>query len=257
MINLSAPPIIQGTPQQQMEAMRSYLYQMHRDLNIALDMMQRDMQAIAGEDETQASASSGKAKAWAAEAENLKALIIKTAKTVNRQMDELERTLEGTYVAISDFGQYQEDTRLEIRETATEVVLGFSYQSTIEALRDRVESLETENTTLYQYRVETEQYTKSGLLYYEDNIPVYGYAVGEVLTRVIENGEEVVRKEDLLATFSSGQLNFWQGGNIVAYYRNNRMYVMDGEFLRTLQIGDWVLSTTNGRLDFDWAGDEV
>jgi len=120
-----------------------------------------------------------------------------------------------------------------------------------------VAELEAENAALETYKVETEQYTKSGLLYYDDDeVPVYGYAVGEVLTRVTVNGEETVRREDLLSTWSAGRLNFWQGGHIVAYYANNKMYVTDGEFLNSLQIGDWIITTNSGTFDIDYAGEE-
>ena len=87
-------------------------------------------------------------------------------------------------------------------------------------------------------------------------MPVYGYAVGEVLTRVTVNGEETVRREDLLSTWSAGRLNFWQNGHIVAYYANNKMYVTDGEFLNSLQIGDWIITTNGGTFDIDYAGEE-
>jgi hypothetical protein len=65
-----------------------------------------------------------------------------------------------------------------------------------------------------------------------------------------------VRREDLMATWSAGRLNFWQGGVIVAYYANNKMYVTDGEFLNSLQIGDWIITTVGGNLDIDYAGED-
>ena len=127
----------------------------------------------------------------------------------------------------------------------------------MEGYRARIEELESDNTLLNSYKAQTEQYTKTGLLYFDEfDVPVYGYAVGEVLTRVTVNGEETVRREDLMATWSAGRLNFWQGGSIVAYYANNKMYVTDGEFLNSLQIGDWIITTNGGTFDIDYAGEE-
>jgi hypothetical protein len=190
-----------------------------------------------------------------ATAKSLKSLIIKTAGVIRQEIDTWTQTLEGTYLAISDFGTYREEVSQEITATATEIVNAFNYESTLAA---RVEELEAENSVLNSYKVQTEQYTKTGLLYFDEfDVPVYGYAVGEVLTRVTVNGKETVRREDLMSTWSAGRLNFWQGGNIVAYYANNKMYVTDGEFLNSLQIGDWIITTTGGNLDIDWAGEDA
>lgn len=248
-LNLSAPPQFNGTPEEQIRQVTRYLFQLQRDLNIALDGVDKSISQSA-----QQTAQTAAQKEASEAAKTLKALIIKTANFVKQEMDSWTQTLEGNYLAISDFGEYREEVSQEITATATEIVNRFNYESNLAA---RVEELEAENAALKTYKVETEQYTKSGLLYYDDDdVPVYGYAVGEILTRVTVNGEETVRREDLLSTWSSGRLNFWQGGRIVAYYANNKMYVTDGEFLNSLQIGDWIITTSGGDFDIDYAGEE-
>ena len=248
-LNLSNPPRLTGDTADQLRQITSYLYQLQRDLNVALDSVDSVVKEAAGE-----TAATAAEQTVSATAKSLKSLIIKTAGVIRQEMDTWTQTLEGTYLAISDFGTYQEEVSQEITATATEIVNRFNYESNLAA---RVAELEAENALLKTYKVETEQYTKSGLLYYDDDeVPVYGYAVGEVLTRVTVNGEETVRREDLLSTWSAGRLNFWQGGKIVAYYANNKMYVTDGEFLNSLQIGDWIITTAGGNLDIDYAGEE-
>lgn len=247
-LNLSAPPQFNGTPEEQIRQVTRYLFRLQRDLNIALDGVDKSISQTAGQ-----TAQTEAQKTTAETAKNLKALIIKTANFVKQEMDSWTQTLEGNYLAISDFGEYREELSQEITATATDIVNRFNYESNLAA---RVEELEAENAALKTYKVETEQYTKSGLLYYDDeDVPVYGYAVGEILTRVTVNGEETVRREDLLSTWSSGRLNFWQGGRIVAYYANNKMYVTDGEFLNSLQIGDWIITTSGGDFEIDYAGE--
>ena len=251
-LNLSNPPRLTGGTEDQLRQITSYLYQLQRDLNVALDSVDSVVKEAAGE-----TAATAAEQTVSATAKSLKSLIIKTAGVIRQEMDTWTQTLEGTYLAISDFGTYQESVSQEIIATATQVANMFNYESIIQALQTRVNELETDNTALQSYKVQTEQYTKTGLLYFDEfDVPVYGYAVGEVLTRVIVNGEETVRREDLMATWSAGRLNFWQGGSIVAYYANNKMYVTDGEFLNSLQIGDWVITTTGGNLDIDYAGEE-
>ena len=247
-LNLSNPPRLTGDTADQLRQITSYLYQLQRDLNVALDSVD-SVVSQAAEDTAKAAAGT-----VSETAKSLKSLIIKTAGVIQQEMDTWTQTLEGTYLAISDFGTYREEVSQEITATATEIVNAFNYESTLAA---RVEELEADNSVLNSYKVQTEQYTKTGLLYFDEfDVPVYGYAVGEVLTRVTVNGEETVRREDLMATWSAGRLNFWQGGNIVAYYANNKMYVMDGEFLNSLQIGDWIITTAGGNLDIDYAGEE-
>ena len=250
-LNLNAPPQFNGTPEEQIKQVTRYLFQLQRDLNIALDGVDKSILQSVGQT-AQTAAQNETAQA----AKSLKALIIKTANFVKQEMDSWTELLEGNYLAISDFGEYREEVSQEITATATDIVSRFNFSSIISALQNQVDSLESENAQLKKYKVETEQYTKSGLLYYDDlDVPVYGYAVGEVLTRVIVNGEETVRREDLLSTWSAGRLNFWQGGQIVAYYANNRMYVTDGEFLNSLKMGNWLAtSTSSDGFVLKWGG---
>ena len=251
-LNLSNPPRLTGGTEDQLRQITSYLYQLQRDLNVALDSVDKSISLSASQ-----TAQTAAQKETSAAAKTLKSLIIKTANFVKQEMDSWTELLEGNYLAISDFGTYREEVTQEITTTATEIVNSFNFNSTLEAYRARIEELEADNSVLNSYKVQTEQYTKTGLLYFDEfDVPVYGYAVGEVLTRVTVNGEETVRREDLMATWSAGRLNFWQGGNIVAYYANNKMYVTDGEFLNSLQIGDWIITTAGGNLDIDYAGEE-
>lgn len=245
--NLKAPPQFGGDIQEQLQQVQRYLFQLQRDLNVALDSLNEAGGAKVAEG---VAVSAAKAEADKT-AQSLKSLIIKTASTIQSEMDEWTGLLEGNYVAISDFGTYTENVSNEITARATEIVNTYKYSSeTQQTLPEVLDALQN-------YKVESEQYTKQGLLYFDDNNePVYGFAVGNIATRVIVNGVEVVRKEDLMATFSSGRIDFWMGGAVVAYYANNKMHVTDGRFLSSLQIGNWMITDNNGRLDYDWAGDE-
>ena len=251
-LNLNAPPQFNGTPEEQIKQVTRYLFQLQRDLNIALDGVDKSISQSVGQ-----TAQTAAQKETAQAAKSLKALIIKTANFVKQEMDSWTELLEGNYLAISDFGTYREEVSQEITATATDIVNRFNFESTLEAYRARIEELEADNSLLNSYKVQTEQYTKTGLLYYDEyDVPVYGYAVGEVLTRVTVNGDETVRREDLLATWSAGRMNFWQGGQIIAYYANNKLYVLRGEFIESVQIGDWVITTNDGNFDIDYAGEE-
>lgn len=177
-LNLNAPPQFNGDIREQMQQVQRYLFQLQRDLNIALDSVaSKDGPALVSA--AQDAVKSLSDVTMANTAKTLKSLIIKTANTIQKEMDSWTTLLEGNYLALSDFGTYREEVSQEITATATEIVNRFTYESNLIA---RIAQLETENTALKTYKVETEQYTKSGLLYYDEyDVPVYGYAVGEVL----------------------------------------------------------------------------
>ena len=52
---------------------------------------------------------------------NLKSLIIKTADAVQAEIQMLETSLSSTYVAVSDFGAYQEDIAAQLTATAEKI----------------------------------------------------------------------------------------------------------------------------------------
>lgn len=96
------PPSPQGTVQEQLVRQYSYLFQMAQQLNVALGQLESGGTA----------APSGGTAAPAAEREQqyqtLKSMIVKTADTVQRRMDQLSAKLTGEYVAASEFGTYVE-----------------------------------------------------------------------------------------------------------------------------------------------------
>lgn len=234
-LNLNAPPQFNGTPEEQIRQVTRYLFQLQRDLNIALDGANQAVVQTAGQ-----TAQTAAQKTTAEAAKSLKSLIIKTANFVKQEMDRWTLYLEGSLVSQSTFGEYQETVSNEIRATATEVVQSYNFEGLIQAL-------ETHNIT-------TEQYIKAGLLYFDDwGIPRYGVAVGENLTTVMVDGEPVLERAGLAATFTSDRLSFWLSGVEVAYVSNNQLYIREATILSNLNIGNWVIETTHG-YTLKWAG---
>ena len=139
-LNLSNPPRLTGDTADQLRQITSYLYQLQRDLNVALDSVDSVVKEAAGE-----TAATAAEQTVSATAKSLKSLIIKTAGVIRQEMDTWTQTLEGTYLAISDFGTYQEEVSQEITATAMEIVNRFNYESNLAA---RVAELEAENAFL-------------------------------------------------------------------------------------------------------------
>lgn len=258
-VYLSPPPQNLNSP----EAIRSYLYQLARDMNVALETMQAEtLQAAGAEEQTVMNrANQAKAEELAQEAAGLKSLIIKNAREVRHELDQMIETFEESYVAISDFGDYQEELLLTIETTARGIVQSYNYASSLEGLSE-------ENERLRNYKTETQGYIKTGLLYQdEDGTMRLGVAIGNNIRRVYvgpkdENGnpmeEEseqntVIERENLLATYTDDRINFWLNGKIVAYYANDGLYVLSGTFLSHVVIGDYIINGLGG-FEIDFVG---
>ena len=255
-----APPTQAANPQAQAASLYSYLYRMTEQLNVALNSLTADNFAEAEKEALQVSGTTGmtgKAEATVGKAADaLKALIIKTADSIQSEMDVLQATLEGDYVSNSTFGTYQEAVSNEITATATSVVQSYDFASQLTTLGNLINAAQADADALDTYNVTTSQYIKTGLLYFDDDlIPRYGVAVGENLTTVEVNGEIVIERAGLAATFTSDRLSFWQNSVEVAYISNNTLFIREATILTNLNIGNWVIDTSYGWA-LRWAGEE-
>ena len=239
-VNLDSPPILRGEELDQINQMRSYLFQLHKQLQIVLDQVGTAEQVIHTITNTVLGDVTDESGGSLAETyTKLKSIIIKTAHTIERQMDELVETFKGSYLAISDFGTYAENLENTIVTTAEGVVETYNFTSQLEAL-------DTYNTI-------SEQYIKRGLLYFDGAVPRYGVAIGENMTEVMVNGESVIDRRDIAITIVADVINFWQNGVIVSYYKNNKLYVREIELETRLKLGNWVIDQTNG-FAIKWGG---
>ena len=125
------------------------------------------------------------------------------------------------------------DTKLEDAKSAI--------NSDIGKLRD---DLKTMNTSI----VDVKAHIKSGLIDYDNEIPVYGLEVGQKNTI---NGVEVFNK---YARFTAGRLSFYDNnGTEVAYISDYKIYITHAEVTGTLKLGGYLVDTSNG-VTFKWVG---
>lgn len=262
-LNLRTPPALRGSEKDQIEQLRSYLIQMQRSLEVALDGISRQtnaeeaVRAVQGGDTLPDGGQPTVHEAY----RQLKALIIKTAYAVQHEYDELVRTLESDYLALSDFGTFQESLQQIITSTASSIVQSFQYDSQLQALtsnlegtnqsitdlQGQIDAFDSTLAVLNNYNINTEQYIKTGLLYFDaNNVPRYGVAVGEKLTTITVNGQEVIRRTNLVGTFTSDRLSFWQNDVEVAYVSNGQLYIQEARILSSLFLGNWVIDTSYG-----------
>lgn len=240
-IDIRLPNITANTTEGQLQQMRSYLYQFAEQLNWALNNLETEGSSVS-------TASSG-GKGATAESEKIdsvntfnavKSLIIKSADIVNAYYEEINRRLEGIYVAQSEFGTYSEQTSQNISQNSTNITQAFT---SIQEISSAIAEIED---TL----INVSAYMKSGLLGYDGSgVPIYGLEIGQ---RNTVDGEEVFNK---YARFSADRLSFYdQNDTEVAYVSDYKLFITAAEIKGTLTLGKYEIDTSNG-LVFRWVGD--
>lgn len=162
----------------------------------------------------------------------LKAMIIKSSGVVDAYYEEINRRLEGQYVAESDFGKYIELTDQSITENSTEIERAFT----------NIQQIITDIATLEYSLIDVNSYIHQGLLYTrEDGVPVYGLEIGQ---RNILDGVEVFNK---YARFTSDRLSFYDANDIeVAYISDYKLHITNAEITGIMTLGAFQINTTGG-----------
>ncbi|MBP3494376.1 MAG: hypothetical protein J6J83_07190 [Oscillospiraceae bacterium] len=237
---LMMPPQPTGTVREQLLRQYSYLFQMAQQLNLALEQLEQGTaQPQQGITRT--------AQPQEQQYRTLKSMVIQTAQQVRQEMDRLAARLEGEYVAVSDFGTYVERLNNYIEANPDAITQYYSFSSALQADIDAV------SADFDDYRADTQGYIRTGIVYYDGAVPVYGVAVGQNLTATEVDGEPMVDQNNFRATFTARKLSFWQDTTEVAYVSDNQLYITNITVLQQLTVGKWKLSAENG-LAFRWIG---
>lgn len=222
-MTLAYPSIAGRTSGEQLESMRRYLCTLTDQLNLADwsagAVLQEVSRAIDADSQPDA-----ERKTQLGNFGQLKALIIKTADYAAANSESFKTQLSGNYVAVSDFGKYW--------QKATMTVDGNEFG--IRQLYDYAAGINNDFT------VKSQQYVKTGLLYYDEATPVYGVGVGNIETTVSSGNTVIDKTKNELVTVTPGKVTFWQGGDPIAYLSGKKLHFPSG----TLEATDAKLSGT-------------
>lgn len=133
--NLRLPNITDGTPQEQMKQMRSYLHQLVEQLQWALDNIDTQKTAVVSAVVQRGASKPSGSSAIEAEAtfNAIKSLIIKSAEIVDAYYEEINEKLKGEYFALSDnFGVFKQQTEQTISKNSDDITQAFTNIQTIE-----------------------------------------------------------------------------------------------------------------------------
>ena len=256
MMTLPLPAAPAGTVQEQAAQQYSYLVQMAQQLNLALGQLE-ELGSGAGAESArrQAGAYSEQAQEAARAAEvqydTLRSMILKTAEQVEKTTEELTARLKEEYVASSDFGSYVAKLSAYLEANPQAMTQYYSFFSDLKANVEKVDA------AFSHYKVDTEGYIRTGIVYYDGAVPVYGVAVGQDLTCREIDGQRVVEQSNFRAVFTASRLSFWQDATEVAYVSNNRLYITNITVLGAIAVGQWSVEAAEGGLAFRWIGGGV
>ena len=271
-LTLQYPPMGGGSVEGQVEGLRRYLISLTEQLNgadwSAQAVLREVSQAIDGSglpDAERQTVLGG----WA----SLRSLILKTADYAARESESFRAVLEGKYVAVSTFGRYQEELKLTLEANETAISQVYDYAAEIE---DTTNQLKGTTDQLKGYTagvnnkltVNSRQYVKTGLLYYNGVSPVYGVGVGNIETTVSQGNTVLDRTRNELLTVTPGRLSFWQDGQEVAYLTDKKLHfpagtleaynaVLTGTVTAAAgsSLGPWTVSETSiYRTENQWSG---
>ena len=226
-----------GNALEDIQTMRSYLFRIAEQINMALESVDREIVI----NQTTAEY---KDKDNLANLNNVKALIIKTGERVE--------ALNDYYTAIeSDFGSYKQTVESRLDETESSVT---QYYNT-------VVEIDTDLDGVNDYIATSKNFIRSGLLYWDANgtIPVYGIAIGnqlESIEGVDEGGEtvELLKRTNQYAVYTAEELAFYDAETKVAAAGKDAFYMNNAECGGYFKQNDWKQETTGNTWTLSWEG---
>lgn len=259
-MNIPLPQQLTGSDREQLQGMKTYLFQLAQELQFALGSVEKQILTV---QDTAANADRevsriSESQTPKAQFSALKALIIKSADIVEAYYEEINRRLSGQYLAISDFGTYRQETEQVITENSQGITRVFSdvqtistclgqAQSDIHGISDSLgqaqsdiqamdASLGKAQDLIAEVReavIQVNAWIKTGKLAEDENsVPIYGVEIGQ---QTEKNGLVVFQK---FARLLADRLSFFdQNGNEVSFIGDETMHITKAE-ISSLAAGD-------------------
>lgn len=254
-MELRLPKLTATNPVELQSQIKSYLYAMTEQLNIAL----KSLDDVSASNVTYLYKNGEKVPLNEAEKEKtpgeifneIKSLIIKSADIVEAYSEEISKKLEGEYVAVSDFGTYKEETEAVLSATSKDISALFSNTQTIESDVDSIQNLISSDGsgTLV---LSTDAWVKIGAIASEESGHyLYGMEIGQINET---NGEKVATK---LAQYTSEGVYLYDGNSTAWSLKLARgtLTVRTVEIKSTLLQGGFkTIVQSDGSLIKKWIG---
>lgn len=257
-IKIETPPGLKGTTEQQLSQVYAFLFRLSESLNVALNTLTPENYSSASQIASSGASSSGQGAAILDDPKltesynELRALINNTATLVRSEMDEFKEEYSGKYIAVSDWGTYEEEILRQVSTTAEGVVESYDYSSILSPLNDQAAGFS-------QYKIDMEGYIRRGVFLDKEGKPDVGIAIGKnlVVNGVIDvDGEKYEQFDEAqnCAFYTANKVSFRVNGIEAAYVSNSKLFIHNVEITGVVIFnGKWEL-TTNGPFKIKWIG---
>lgn len=273
------PPILRGTQQEQISALRDYLFRVAQSLSEAAGASTPAVSVVATVQpdgkRVYTPGGSGNVDAVRKNAQELRDLILKSARDLEGKIEAGDNTViayadskteeyNSLYVAQSEFGEYTETVQANFESTARGVVESYHYGSAIDSVQDSIGLIQNYNAVL-------DGMIKRGIV--EDPV-THEYVAGIAISQKMEFGGECgpsdennpgdgftyyyVKDHQTFGLYTSTGWQFWIDGRKVGWFDSldGMLHVANVLVENALQIGDsWqITATADGEFEIKYVG---
>lgn len=219
------PPMLTGTPADQVKQIQQYLYDVSQKLNKAL--VDIDIGQLSKDGQERIQRLQEKAEQSETNRTGLKELIIKNADISRTEEDEIRAQLTRNVTALTE-------TLGELRQTLTSDIA-----LTAQGIRQDYDLLESIVTTANgkneEFRTRFSSFIYSGVIDPNTDPPTSGIAIGENVT----NSDGTLNDSNKMAVFTAKRITFYNNNVPIGYYDGNTFHISKGEIDNTMIIGNF------------------
>lgn len=260
------PPMLSGTALQQIAALRDYLVRQARssetEIVEAVEANAEQVREAVSKAVGSGSGTgfgTGSSEEAARRAQALRALIVKTAEdsqdrddVLTESVGELSYEMRQSYLAKSEFGEYQQEVMLLIEATARQIVESYGYLEMIQATNAELGEM---GDDLAAYVTEISGQIRRGFIEDPDtHMTVLGIAISQQLQFT---GQEMTDGGWVYYELSPGQTmglytstgwQFWVNGRKVGWFDSSdgMLHTVSQVVEQEIQIGSWVITASGG-----------
>lgn len=220
------PLIEEGTAEEQLRQIKSFLYRQAENLNYNLknsdvtSLWRQTAEALSVSDNEEVE------QMRRDEFQALRGLIIKSATSIIKNEDSFSAHFAGDYTAESDYGTFTEEGNIFINGNPYTIGQIYKYQAQIV-------------TDVSKYKTNMEGFIKTGVLERETSNPVFGMEIG-YNKNTYTVGETVYQNSaPAKIRITPLRIGFWQNGFEAAYIENKAIYFPAAHITGgSIEIGD-------------------
>ena len=259
------PPQLSGTPEQQIAAMRDWMFQRVKELDAVVNAGEDNVK-VTKDGSGRTVITNGDEAAIRGMASDLKSLILKTANEVEAYADKKVESFSSEYVARSEFGVFQQTVEATMETTAQGVAENYDLiQSVTSDVNTLFDSYEEIRGQVVRGIVQDPEYTPGSELHPTE------YVIGVAIAQDIQISGEAdpgdapddghtyyyLNSGQTFGLYTSTGWQFWINGLKVGWYSSldGVLHVASLKIEKTVQMGDWILRQRGTNFGILYVGD--